>query len=138
MYIKSNSERIYTFFTLVLVLRDFMEENNLPAIDYKFELQHHAKGLHKTLTKMMDSMIAKTGLTHDPAAIDQYVVASQIMEHLFSVGMKIESIEPEIRKQTLITQLNILLHSYNLPQLELLAAESTRTEDVESTTLTHD
>lgn len=138
MYIKSNSERIYTFFTLVLVLRDFMEENNLPAIDYKFELLHHTKGLQKTLTKMIDGMIARTGLTHDPAAIDQYVVASQIMEHLFSVGMKIERMEPEIRKQTLITQLNILLHSYDLPQLELLAADSIRTEEVESTNVAHD
>lgn len=136
MYIKNNNQRLYTFFTLVLFLRDFMEENNLPAIDFKFEVLHHTKGLSKALTKVIDRMIDRTNLGEDVMAIDQYITASQIMDHLFDVGMKIENMENQIQKETLITQLNILLHSYNLPQLELLAIDAE--QRVEQTGSSHE
>lgn len=137
MYIKSKIQRIYTYFTLVLVLRDFIEINELPDIDHKFELKYHTKGLHDALNKTIDRMIARTGLGEDNMAIDQYIQASHIMEHLFDVGMRIERMESDIQRETLITQLNILLHSYHLPQLELLAIEG-RPQAVEQTIVSNE
>ncbi len=114
-----------------MTLSDFMEQNDIPdAIDYKQQVKHYAKELKRLLPDMIDRMIKRTSWDEDPTSIDQYVTASQIMEHLFNVGLCIEDIDSEIRKQTLITQLNILLHSYQLPQLELLAIEE-RSQPVE-------
>lgn len=134
MLVKNRKHRLFTFFTLVMTLADFMEENDIPdAVDYKFQVKHHAKELKKLLPDMIDRMIKKTAWGEDLSSVDQYVTASQIMEHLFTVGLCIEDIDSEIRKQTLITQLNILLHSYQLPQLELLAIEE-RNQPVEPNT----
>jgi len=121
MLIKNRKHRLFTFFTLVLTLSDFMEENDIPdAIDYKFQVKHYSKELRKLLPAMIDKMIKRTGWDEDGcSSVDQYVTASQIMEHLFNVGLQVEDIDNEIRKQTLVNQLNMLLHSYNLPKLEL-------------------
>lgn len=119
MIVENKKHRLFTFFTLVLTLSDFMQENDIPdKVDYKFQVKHYAKELKKLLPDMIDRMITRTSF--DEISVDQYVTASRIMEHLFDVGLKIEDIDNEIRKQTLINQLNILLHSYQLPQLELL------------------
>lgn len=124
MLVKNRKHRLFTFFTLVLTLSDFMEENDIPdAIDYKQQVKHYSKELRRLLPDMIDRMIKKTGWDEGYASVDQYVMASRVMEHLFNVGLRIEDIESEIRKQTLVTQLNILLHSYGLPQLELIASE---------------
>lgn len=112
---------MFTFFTLVQTLSDFMEVNDLPdRIDFKFQIRHHASELRKLLPAMIDRMIKKTDA--DMISVEQYVVASQVMEHLFNVGLQMENMEPSIKKQTLVNQLNILLHSYGLPQLELIEA----------------
>lgn len=124
MLVKNRKHRLFTFFSMVLTLSDFMEENDIPdAVDYKFNVKHHAKELKKLLPDMIDRMIKKTAWNEDLTSVDQYVTASQIMSHLFNVGLRIEDMDNEIQKQTLITQLNILLHSYQLPQLELLAID---------------
>lgn len=121
MLVKNRQHRLFTFFTLVLTLSDFMEENDIPdGVDYKFQVKHYTKELRKLLPDMIDRMIKRTGWNEGYTSVDQYVMASRIMEHLFDVGLRIESIENETQKQTLITQLNILLHSYGLPQLELI------------------
>lgn len=131
MLVKNRKHRLFTFFTLVMTLSDFMEENDIPdAIDYKQQVKHYSKELKRLLPDMIDRMIKRTSWDEDLTSIDQYVTASQIMEHLFNVGLCIEGIDSEIRKQTLITQLNILLHSYQLPQLEILAIEE-RSQPVE-------
>jgi hypothetical protein len=81
---------------------------------------------------MIDKMMKRTGWSEDGySSVDQYVTASQIMEHLFNVGLQIEDIDNPIRKQTLVNQLNILLHSYNLPQLELIVTEKDVKENPE-------
>jgi hypothetical protein len=124
MIVKNKKHRLFTFFTLVLTLYDFMEENDIPdAVDYKFQVKHYTKELKKMLPAMIDKMIKRTGFDEGLSSVDQYVTASQIMEHLFNVGLQIEDIENEIRKQSLVNQLNILLHSYNLPQLELMGID---------------
>lgn len=121
MRIANKGQRLFTFFALVQTLSDFLEENDIPDnIDYKFQVKHHAKELRKLLPNMIDRMIQRTEKESDPESVDQYVRASQIMEHLFGVGLRMECMEPEIKKQTLVTQLNILLNSYGLPQLELV------------------
>lgn len=112
---------MFTFFAMVQTLSDFMEENDIPdRVDYKFQVKHHAKELRKLLPDMIDRMIKRTDSTNDTTSVEQFVTASLIMEHLFNVGLRIEDIDNEIRKQTLVNQLNILLHSYGLPQLELM------------------
>lgn len=124
MLVKDRKHRLFTFFTLVMTLADFMDENDIPDnIDYKFQVKHHAKELRKLLPEMIDRMIKRTAWNEDLTSVEQYVTASQIMEHLFNVGLRIEDIQNETQKQTLITQLNILLHSYGLPQLELIESE---------------
>lgn len=124
MLVKNRQHRLFTFFTLVLTLSDFMEENDIPdAVDYKQQVKHYSKELRKLLPDMIDRMIKKTGWDEGYSSVDQYVTASRVMEHLFNVGLRIEDIESEIRKQTLVNQLNILLHSYGLPQLELIVDE---------------
>ena len=133
MLIKNRKHRLFTFFTLVLTLSDFMEENDIPdAVDYKFQVKHYAKELRRLLPDMIDKMMKRTGWSEDGySSVDQYVTASQIMEHLFNVGLQIEDIDNPIRKQTLVNQLNILLHSYNLPQLELIVTEKDVKENPE-------
>lgn len=121
MHIKNRKHRLFTFFTLVMTLSDFMDENEIPdQVDYKFQVKHHAKQLRKLLPDMIDKMIKRTSWDEDLTSVEQYVTASQIMEHLFNVGLQVESMDNEIRKQTLVNQLNILLHSYGLPQMELI------------------
>lgn len=125
MLVKNRKHRLFTFFTLVLILSDFMEENDIPdAVDYKFQVKHYAKELRKLLPDMIDRMIKRTGWDDGYTSVDQYVLASRIMEHLFDVGLRIEDMDNEMQKQTLITQLNILLHSYGLPQLELIESDT--------------
>lgn len=125
MLVKNRKHRLFTFFTLVMTLSDFMEENEIPdQVDYKFQVKHHAKELRKLLPDMIDRMIKRTAWDESPDSIDQYVTASQIMEHLFNVGLRIEDMDNQLQKQTLINQLNILLHSYGLPQLELMVSEA--------------
>jgi hypothetical protein len=125
MLVKNRKHRLFTFFTLVMTLSDFMEENEIPdQVDYKFQVKHHAKELRKLLPDMIDRMIKRTAWDESPDSIDQYVTASQIMEHLFNVGLRIEDMDNQLKKQTLINQLNILLHSYGLPQLELMVSEA--------------
>lgn len=125
MLVKNRKHRLFTFFTLVLTLSDFMEENDIPdAVDYKFQVKHYAKELRKLLPDMIDRMIKRTGWDDGYTSVDQYVLASRIMEHLFDVGLRIEDMDNEMQKQTLITQLNILLHSYGLPQLELIESDT--------------
>lgn len=125
MYIKNRKHRLFTFFTLLLTLSDFMEENEVPdKIDYKFQVKHHAKELRKLLPEMIDRMIKRTGWDEGYDSVEQYVTASRIMEHLFNVGLQIEGMTNEVQKDTLINQLNILLHGYGLPQLEIILSES--------------
>lgn len=135
MLVKNRKHRLFTFFTLVLTLSDFMEENDIPdGVDYKFQVKHYTKELKKLLPDMIDKMIKRTGWDEGLSSIDQYVTASQIMEHLFNVGLRIEDLESEIRKQTLVNQLNILLHSYGLPQLELIVSEQQEVTVIENQT----
>lgn len=116
-----------------MVISDFLEENDIPdAVDYKFQVKHHAKELRRLLPAMIDRMIKRTAWDEDTTSVEQYVTASQIMEHLFNVGLRIEDIENQTRKQTLINQLNILLHSYDLPQLELIVTGKTDPSAIES------
>ena len=120
MLVENRKHRLFTFFVLVLTLSDFMDENDIPnKVDYKFQIKHHAKELGKLLPDLIDKMIKHTNWKEDPSSIDQYVFASQIMEHLFNVGLRIEDISDISKKQTLVNQLNSLLQSYDLPQLEL-------------------
>lgn len=134
MIIANRKHRLFTFFTLVQTLSDFMEENDIPdRVDYKFNVKHHAKELRKLLPDMIDKMIKRTEYTDDPTSVEQFVTASQIMEHLFNVGLRIEDMENGIQKQTLVTQLNILLHSYGLPKLELMTvADEVKPKENES------
>lgn len=125
MIVKDRKHRLFTFFTLVMTLADFMDENEIPdRVDYKFQVKHHANELRKLLPDMIDRMIKRTAWNEDLTSVEQYVTASQIMEHLFNVGLRIEDMENETQKQTLITQLNILLHGYGLPQLELIVSDA--------------
>lgn len=131
MLIKNRKHRLFTLFALVQTLSDFMEENDIPdAVDYKFQVKYNAKELKRLLPAMIDRMVARTHKGEDPESIEQYVRASQVMEHLFNVGLRLEDMENEIQKTTLITQLNILLHSYGLPQLELIASEQESVQQV--------
>lgn len=119
---------MFTFFTMVMTLYDFMELNDIPdSVDFKQQVKYHARELRKLLPEMIDRMIKKTAWSEDLESVDQYVTASKIMEHLFNVGLRIEEIDNEMRKQTLINQLNILLHSYDLPQLELIVSQESAT-----------
>ena len=120
MIVKNKVHCIFTYFTLVMTLSDFIEANNLPeSLDLKQQIKFYSRELRKLLPEAIDRMIKKTSWDSNLESIDQYVHASQIMEHLFNVGLRIEDMENETKKQTLVNQLNILLHSYGLPQLEL-------------------
>ena len=112
-----------------MTLSDFIEANNLPeSLDLKQQIKFYSRELRKLLPEAIDRMIKKTSWDSNLESIDQYVHASQIMEHLFNVGLRIEDMENETKKQTLITQLNILLHSYGLPQLELIVSQNESSE----------
>lgn len=129
MIVKNRVHRMFTYFTMVMTLSDFMEANDLPeSLEFKQQIKFYTRELRKLLPEAIDRMIKKTSMDSNLESIDQYVQASQIMEHLFNVGLRIEDMENETKKQTLITQLNILLHSYGLPQLELIVSQDESTQ----------
>lgn len=108
---------LMTFFSLCLVLTELLEEKWVRNVHNRQTLKNLSNNLIKELEKVINELQRKTDM--DSNDVEQFINAAWIMEHLFGIGVKIEQMENQIHKQTLITQLNILLTSYGLPQLEL-------------------
>lgn len=117
-----------TFFSLCIVLSEIIEEKWLRNVHNKQTIKYLTNSLNRELRRTVDDLQRKTEMTTDD--VEQYINAAWIMEHLFKVGLQIESMENRIQKQGLITQLNVLLHSYGLPQLELIASSQDSVQEV--------
>ena len=113
-----SNKTLLTFFAYAIHLSEFIEDKWLRHISNQQQIKNLSNNLNHHLQKAVTQLQIDSKMTDEE--VEQFINAAHVMEHLFGVGLKIDTMENEVQKQTLITQLNILFHSYGLPKLELL------------------
>jgi hypothetical protein len=108
------------------MMTNWLEENVIPdKMLNKQKVKMLTKQLHLELLKPVDEFYKKLkedgyedGVYDNENLTDLFHIATIAMEHYFRLSLQIEDMD-EIRKQGLVTQLNILLKSYDLETLDV-------------------
>jgi hypothetical protein len=104
------------------MMTNFIEENVFPDKSMtKQKVKLLTKQLHGELLKVVDSFFdrIKDDVDHDPMELTEQIhIATIAMEHFFRLALQIEDLD-DMKKQGLVTQLNILLVSYGLETIEI-------------------
>jgi hypothetical protein len=108
------------------MMTNWIEENIIPdKVIYRHKVKMLTKQLHEELLKPVDDFYKKLkeeghedGQFQGQDMTDLFHIATIAMEHYFRLSLQIEDMD-EIRKQGLVTQLNILLKSYDLETLDV-------------------
>lgn len=110
------------YLTLCQFMADFIEDKVVRDPLYKQKIKFLTKQLVEALQQPVDRLFRMQMDDGEGFATEehltQFEVAANAMEHFFKLSMQIEDLEP-VRKQGLITQLNILLLSYGLETMDV-------------------
>lgn len=111
---------LLVFYGLCGMLANFMEEKPLPKYVTKQKIKYLSKQLFEALQEPADRLLTKINSEQvEDGEITSLLHTSAIsMEHFFRLNMQISDLE-EVRKNTLIAQLNSLLISYGLESMDI-------------------
>jgi hypothetical protein len=102
------------------MLANFMEEHPLPKYIEKHKIKYLSKQLFEALQQPADKLLTSLKNEHaEDAEITGLLHLSAVgMEHFFRLNMQISDLD-EVRKNTLIAQLNSLLISYGIETMDI-------------------
>lgn len=104
------------------MMTNFLEENVFPDKSLtKQRIKLLTKQLHGELLKVVDDFFDKIKGDDEFDSMElteQMHIATIAMEHFFRLALQIEDLD-DMKKQGLVTQLNILLVSYGLETIEI-------------------
>jgi hypothetical protein len=104
------------------MMTNFIEEHVIPDKSMnKQKIKLLTSQLHTELLKVVDNFFLriKNDDDYDKLEItEQFHIATIAMEHFFRLSLQIEDLD-DMKKQGLVTQLNILLVSYGLETIEI-------------------
>jgi hypothetical protein len=123
---KHRKYNLLVYYALCGMMTNWLEENVIPdKMLNKQKVKMLTKQLHLELLKPVDEFYKKLkedgyedGVYDNENLTDLFHIATIAMEHYFRLSLQIEDMD-EIRKQGLVTQLNILLKSYDLETLDV-------------------
>lgn len=123
---------VLVFHALCGMMANFMESNQLPKQIDKHTIKFLSKQLFEALQKPVNDMLLQIkiegikegdealqqGITEDVDIPEVLHISAIAMEHFFRLSLQITDL-PEVRKNTLFTQLNSLLISYGLETMDI-------------------
>jgi hypothetical protein len=113
---------LLVYIALTGMMTNFIEENVIPDKSMnKQKIKLLTSQLHAELLKVVDNFFLriKNDDDYDKLEItEQFHIATIAMEHFFRLSLQIEDLD-DMKKQGLVTQLNILLVSYGLETIEI-------------------
>lgn len=123
---KHRKYNLLVYYAMCGMMTNWIEENIIPdKIIYRQKVKLLTKQLHEELLKPVDDFYKKlkeegheNGQFQGQDMTDLFHIATIAMEHYFRLSLQIEDMD-EVRKQGLVTQMNILLKSYDLETLDV-------------------
>ena len=113
---------LLVYIALTGMMTNFIEEHVIPDKSMnKQKIKLLTSQLHTELLKVVDNFFLriKNDDEYDKLEItEQFHIATIAMEHFFRLSLQIEDLD-DMKKQGLVTQLNILLVSYGLETIEI-------------------
>jgi hypothetical protein len=113
---------LLVYIALTGMMTNFIEEHVIPDKSMnKQKIKLLTSQLHTELLKVVDNFFLriKNDDDYDKLEItEQFHIATIAMEHFFRLSLQIEDLD-DMKKQGLVTQLNILLVSYGLETIEI-------------------
>jgi hypothetical protein len=113
---------LLVYIALTGMMTNFIEEHVIPDKSMnKQKIKLLTSQLHAELLKVVDNFFLriKNDDDYDKLEItEQFHIATIAMEHFFRLSLQIEDLD-DMKKQGLVTQLNILLVSYGLETIEI-------------------
>lgn len=123
---KHRKYNLLVYYAMCGMMTNWIEENIIPdKIIYRHKVKMLTKQLHEELLKPVDDFYKKLkeeghedGQFQGQDMTDLFHIATIAMEHYFRLSLQIEDMD-DVRKQGLVTQMNILLKSYDLETLDV-------------------
>lgn len=116
----SSKYNLLVFHGLCGMMANFMEEHPLPKYIEKHKIKYLSKQLFDALQQPADKLL--TSLKNEQVENEEITgllhLSAVGMEHFFRLNMQISDLD-EVRKNTLIAQLNSLLISYGLESMDV-------------------
>lgn len=123
---KHRKYNLLVYYAMCGMMTNWIEENIIPdKIIYRHKVKMLTKQLHEELLKPIDDFYKRLneeghedGQFQGQDMTDLFHIATIAMEHYFRLSLQIEDMD-DVRKQGLVTQMNILLKSYDLETLDV-------------------
>ena len=123
---KHRKYNLLVYYALCGMMTNWIEEHIIPdKVINRQKVKMLTKQLHLELMKPVDDFYKRLkeegyedGQFQGQDMTDLFHIATIAMEHYFRLSLQIEDMD-EIRKQGMVTQMNILLKSYDLETLDV-------------------